>query len=219
VIARRRSSVEHREGRPDLHSWPCLREEGAIVLTGSGRDNANATGDLDIGKDLTIQGAGARRTIIDQTAGDRVLDVLASATVALADVMIRGGHVAITADVEPPGPGGAGIRNGGTLTLNRVIVRGNGTFIAPGGGSANYGTMSVVESAIENNAADFLATGGGILNAGILTLLRSTVSDSRASGFQGAPTTGGFATPERSPWSIRRSAGTPARRASSTAAS
>src|SRR5512146_3318326 len=38
---------------------------GTIILTGAPNEDANRSGDLDVLKDLTIQGAGAGATIID----------------------------------------------------------------------------------------------------------------------------------------------------------
>lgn len=160
-----------------------------ITLSGAAGEDANAGGDLDIGKALTIQGAGSRRTVIDGGAIDRVFDVFAPATVTLSDVMVRNGR----------GDGfGGGLRNTGTLTLNRVIVRANRVAAScnrpsEGGGIVNDGTLTVVESAIEQNVAGGCLDGlaGGVLNSGMLTLTRSTVSGNGASGLQSG--TGGIA--------------------------
>jgi CSLREA domain-containing protein len=61
-----------------------------LDLTGSG-DDTNATGDLDITDDVTINGAGEETTIIDGNGTDRVLHVFSSATVVVNDVTIRNG--------------------------------------------------------------------------------------------------------------------------------
>jgi hypothetical protein len=128
---------------------------------------------LDIGKDLTLQGAGARRTIVDGGGLSRAFTIFLPATVRLADLMVRRGFA----------HSAGGIRNAGTLTLNRVIVRSNRVFSAAafGGGIANDGTLTLVESAIANNRANaeppgVSLGGGGIFNTGLLTLLRSTLS-------------------------------------------
>jgi len=145
-----------------------------ITLTGVDREDANASGDLDIRKDLTIQGAGPRQTIIDGASFDRVFDIFAPATVKLAGMMIRNGFAF---------DGGGGIRNAGTLTLNRVIVRANRVRggEAFGGGIRNNGALAIAESAIVGNSASTdsrlgSTIGGGIYNVDLLTLTRSTVS-------------------------------------------
>ena len=61
-----------------------------LDLIGSGED-ANATGDLDITDDVTINGAGEGTTIIDGNGTDRVLHVFSSAKVVINDVTIRKG--------------------------------------------------------------------------------------------------------------------------------
>src|SRR3954471_20351038 len=47
------------------------------TATGSGEDSA-ANGDLDITRDLTIQGAGIGSTIIDAADNERVFDIIAT---------------------------------------------------------------------------------------------------------------------------------------------
>jgi hypothetical protein len=157
-----------------------------ITLSGTTNEDANAGGDLDIGKNLIIQGAGARATVIDGASRDRVFDVVTPQgpvppldvppvlpiNVTISDMMIRHG----SGDSR-----GGGIRNGGTLTLNRVIVRNNvvgGAIEAAGGGIANHGTMELIDSAVEQNVTSgpVLHSGAGIINGGTLTLTRSTVS-------------------------------------------
>ena len=153
-----------------------------ITLTGEIGEDANAGGDLDIGKNLTIQGAGARRTVIHGAGfADRILDVLAPAVVAVSDLMVRDGRIANQGFVEGP-PRGGGIRNAGNLTLSRVVVRGNAAWL--GGGLANDGTLVATESSIESNVASapVSARAGAADNTGSLTLIRSTVNGNTASG-------------------------------------
>ena len=75
---------------------------------------------------------------------------------------------------------GAGIRNGGTLTLNNCTISGN-TSKDNGGGIANYGAITLNNSVVSSNTA---SEGGGILNAGVpgatMTLNNSTVSSNTA---------------------------------------
>ena len=49
---------------------------GVITLTSAAGDDANASGDLDITKNLIIEGAGPDLTIIDEVAGDGLVITL-----------------------------------------------------------------------------------------------------------------------------------------------
>ena len=49
---------------------------GVITLTGAAGDDANASGDLDITKNVIIEGAGPDLTIIDEVAGDGLVITL-----------------------------------------------------------------------------------------------------------------------------------------------
>jgi hypothetical protein len=148
-----------------------------IRLTGAANEDFNAGGDLDISKTITIQGAGARRTVIDGGGVDRVFDVTGPSgfpfplTVTISDLMIRNGMGSTR---------GGGIRNSGSLSLNRVVVRANGitgAFEAGGGGIANQGTVDAVEITVEDNfvSGPIIQSGGGIYNTGVFTLTRSSV--------------------------------------------
>jgi CSLREA domain-containing protein len=146
-----------------------------LTIAGAG-ENANATGDLDITDDLTINGDGEGTTIIqagtNSTNGiDRVLYVYAGAIVEINDVRIRYGSLA---DIQC----GGGIRNDGTLTLNNTRVSSNTAPAAAGGGGiCNVGTLTLNNSTVGYNDA---AAGGGIDNFGTLRLNNSTVNDNKA---------------------------------------
>ena len=91
-------------------------------------DNSNATGDLDIGSGLTLNGAGSANTIIDGGALDRVFDIGqffvsdSSFHATISGVTVRNGSASF---------GGAGITSGGgatvtvTTTLTNSTVSGN----------------------------------------------------------------------------------------------
>ena len=69
---------------------------GMYVLTRPGYDDNALVGDLDIGHDLTIQGAGSTATIVDGDGAvtkDRVFQILSSATqVTMTGMTIRNGQ-------------------------------------------------------------------------------------------------------------------------------
>ena len=143
-----------------------------LSIAGAGEDG-NATGDLDITTDLTINGAGAATTIIDGAGLDRVFDIRAG-TVEISGLTIQNGN--------------GGIRSGGTgeyptVTLTDSAVRNN-----TGVGIDNNGPMTVMNSTVSGN------TGGGIINYfASLTVVNSTVSGNVSeSGFAGGISISGF---------------------------
>jgi hypothetical protein len=73
---------------------------------------------------------------------------------------------------------GAGLYNGGTLTVSNSTLSGNTNF-EYGGGISNYGTLTVTNTTLSGNTA---STGGGIANAGMLTVAGSTLSGNSAGG-------------------------------------
>src|SRR5258706_10785033 len=99
---------------------------GSFPLTRPGYDDAALVGDLDIGHDLTLQGAGPGLTIVDgngAVTGDRVFQILnTTQAVTLTDLTIRHGQ-ALSGTVLVNGEGG-GIYVGGAahLLLSRVDV-------------------------------------------------------------------------------------------------
>jgi CSLREA domain-containing protein len=168
---------------------------GVLVLTlGDATDpeDSNATGDLDVTRDVVLRGAGAGMTTLQASlpAGkpDRVLDVLGSGTdLELRDLTVTGGRGSLY---------GGGIRAGGDgeLALERVIVRDNEVSgqAALGYGGGIYkatGRLSVRDSALYRNRAVAPGYGGGIfLNspATTATLTNVTVTENSAGGIGGA---------------------------------
>jgi len=138
---------------------------GTYFLSISGADDANATGDLDITADLSINGAGAASTFIDGADLDRVFDVpdFLGVIVEMTGLTIQNGSAG----------GGVGIRNGhgGTLMLETSTVSGNtGTGDALGA-IFNDGSATLNNSTVTGNM------GTGVFTRGTLILNSSTVSD------------------------------------------
>src|SRR5262245_5308381 len=71
---------------------------GALRITRLGVEDGNSGGDFDISGTVTIQGAGADKTVIDGQQLDRVLDAVGSAPhsikLVLLGLTVRGGNVA-----------------------------------------------------------------------------------------------------------------------------
>lgn len=131
------------------------------------------TGEVQVGGDTTINGAGVGSTIIDGGDNGRVFMILDSAAVVtLNDLTVQNGQ---------SGDGG-GIFTNGTLTINNVLVQdsfadgdGGGIFVS------GSGTLNATNCTVSGNeAAD---DGGGIMNEGpdTLNLSGCTVSGNHAS--------------------------------------
>ncbi len=187
---------------------------GTYTLTIEGTDeDANATGDLDITDDLTINGAGEATTIIDGGGKDRVLHIMSDVTVVINDVTITNGK---TDDGGPGGAGagdggdGGGIYNVGTADLTNSTVSGNttgngggalgvGGHGGDGGGIYNVGTADLTNSTVSGNTTGNGGNGGdgsggdgghggGIYNVGTADLTNSTVSgNTTGKGGNGLP--------------------------------
>src|SRR5439155_24090265 len=116
-----------------------------IANVGGVPEDGNASGDLDITSDVTINGAGGT-TIIQAcdssggpcTGAERVFDIFASSNVTISGVTVQNGSY-------PAGTGG-GIVNGGTLALTDSTVMNNSASVA--GGIANAGTLTPTNSTV-----------------------------------------------------------------------
>jgi Ca2+-binding RTX toxin-like protein len=154
------------------------------------------TDQLDIGKSLTISGAGAAGTIVRSGGDFRVFGVSGGGTtVTIGGLTIRDGLASATGS----GADGGGVLNSGsTLTLQDVVVTNNVSTrdggpgqpggIAEGGGIANQsgGTLHLVRSTVTGNKASAvggsgafggIAEGGGVENAAsTFTIEDSTIA-------------------------------------------
>ncbi|MEX0990711.1 MAG: choice-of-anchor Q domain-containing protein [Actinomycetota bacterium] len=150
---------------------------GTHQLTRTGDvEDLNATGDLDLRVDMTIQGQGPQ-TII-QGMGDRVIDVQLAGPSFIRDLTITGGT----------GFPGGGVFSDARIdiTLQRVIITGNDSGAANGGGLAftggdsdDFSRILIEDSIISDNDA---VIGGGInnLDYNILDIHRSLIFDNQA---------------------------------------
>lgn len=144
---------------------------GTYQLTLPGNEDSSVSDDLDINASLSLTGAGAGSTIIQQTvSGMRVLQVASGATVYLDGVTITGGS-------ESLGGGGSGVYNEGTLSISNSVISGN-TMTNNGGGVRNSGTLTLTNSTVSNNSANL--SGGGVWNTGTLTIINSTFLNNTA---------------------------------------
>lgn len=163
---------------------------GTYILSITGpNEDLNLSGDLDITAPLTLNGHTAVDTVIDANHLDRVLQVMSGTTVTLANLTLRNGKVL---DQTIHNNGG-GIYNGGTLTLDQVIVSGNqasqsSDVIAKqpqGGGIYNSATLILTRTLLHNNSSSHTTAwtdagqGGGLYNASGAS---ATVTDTTISG-------------------------------------
>ena len=145
---------------------------GTYNLTlGASPEDGSSAGDLDITNPVTIDGAGARTTVIDQGVLERVMHVL-TGTVTIEGVTIRDGRGSDQ---------GTGLRNSANTTLvDSAVVDNVPNGMVQGAGIYNVGTLNVERSLIARNNAS-LQTGGGIFNnSGALTVSNSTISGNQA---------------------------------------
>lgn len=123
---------------------------------------------------LTIAGPGADLLAIDGGGRTPIFEVgtfgNSAAMATVGGLTLRRGSAT---------QGGA-VRNFGTLTLARSVVRESGFVNDNGGGIWNSGTLTIIESTIADNGVT--EVGGGIDNLGTLTIVNSTVSGNRTRG-------------------------------------
>jgi hypothetical protein len=162
------------------------------VTTGAGdiiglNDPVHTEAGIRITKSIIIQGRGVQETIVQadpnpEAALERVFFVASGVTVTIRTMTIRHGNP----ESEPES--GGGIRNEGTLTLERVAVSDNSG--SAGGGILNDGTLTLIDSTISGNTARGggdaqleCDTGGGMkIMTGKVTLINSTISNNKAKG-------------------------------------
>jgi hypothetical protein len=136
------------------------------------------TGELDISKDLTIDGPGASAISISGNHASRVFSIESADTVTIAGLAIADG----SDDIE-----GGGVMNFGRLTITDSIVSHCAGSEIGGGGIANEGALMIVHSTVSDNSGGFgagVGGAGGIANSGTATILSCIISGNSAGGFR-----------------------------------
>jgi uncharacterized repeat protein (TIGR01451 family) len=149
-----------------------------IVLPASSQPYQLVKGELALGSNMQIQGAGAGSVTINADGTGRIFEIPTGVTVTISGVTLTGGN---SAGVNA-GSGGA-VYVAGTLNLSDSVVTGN-TATTSGGGIDANGTLNVDHSTISDNQVNAgLAIGGGIdCFCTQVTLTDSTISGNTASG-------------------------------------
>jgi CSLREA domain-containing protein len=135
---------------------------------GSGEDS-NAEGDLDITKDLTIEGVGAEETVITAEEEDRAIDVQDDGVASSVNFAIRGLAIAYgnaTGSSEAGDGGGIRMRDkNGTLVVRRAVIRNShadrwGGALSFDNSTNGQQNLEVIESELVDNDAN--GKGGAI---------------------------------------------------------
>lgn len=146
-----------------------LADPSERIILGNSSSDIQLEGSLVIDKPVFIDGTGLlllRK--VDGQGNGRVFDIESTGSASLHGVNIFGG-------MEATGDGG-GIRNAGTLFLNRSCIA--ESEAQNGGGIANMGTLRMVHSTIAKNRAE---KGAGIyVHGGQTSLERSTIASNVA---------------------------------------
>jgi hypothetical protein len=155
-------------------------------------------GQVGIGRDMSLQGAGAGITVIDGSGSAGLMLGISSAAVTISHLTIRNGKAIVFTHgitsgggiYNDSGPlllndvsindndGGEGISNSGSMTLTNVTVSGNGG-VDGAGGISNRGTMTLTDVTVSGNGGGV----GGIFNevGASATLTNVTVSGNHGS--------------------------------------
>jgi len=135
-----------------------------------GQTIALTSGELVIDKSITITGPGSDQLAVGVANFQytfRIFHVMASPTVTIEGLTI--------------GPSlyfyGCGIQNDqASLTINNCAVTGNNALTS-GAGISNGGTLTINNSRISGNALQYQGTGAGILSSGTLIINNSIIHD------------------------------------------
>jgi len=150
--------------------------DGDIIQIAAGTYNEH---DIEIFKQLTLNGAGIDSTIIDAGAAGRVFRT--GSTVVISGLRMQNGQ---TGSGDLFTEGGGGVLTSGSLTLQNVALVDNHA-IGLGGAIFNIGTLVLENTQVLSNTAE--GDGGGIYNyiAGVITVTQSTLAYNTATGFYG----------------------------------
>ena len=110
-----RSAIQAADSRGGSNTIILPSGTFTLTIAGAGED-ASATGDLDITRNLTIKGKNSASTIIDGNNLDRVFQVLGG-KVSISKVTIQHGRAS--------GTGGGILNSGGKVTLSSVAILNN----------------------------------------------------------------------------------------------
>jgi hypothetical protein len=156
---------------------PFTYQVGGDSAAGAGED-LGETGDLDVFGDalVTIEGVGARSTMIEGTGFDRVFHAAGDSHLTLRELTVAGG-------APPAGSSGGNVLVNGFGLLTLKLARISGGTAQNGGGIALFsgGSADLAQSLVADNVA--VANGGGIYQgaaSGNLALENTTLHNNDA---------------------------------------
>jgi len=135
------------------------------------------SGQLNVDRNITISGPGAKNLALDGNAHSRVFYVNPGKTVTVDSLTVANGY--------SKGNGGGIYNDAAALTVTNCVVSSNSAF--SGGGIDNEGAaLTVINSRISGNLAD--DTAGGIFNSALeggatLAIINSTISGNFCRGY------------------------------------
>jgi len=135
------------------------------------------SGELNVDKDVTISGPGAKNLAVDGNAQSRVFYVNPGKTVTIDGLTVTNGY-------SPTGSGGGIYNNAAMLTVTNCTFSGNSANDG-GGGIANFAdspgdaTLTITNCTFSGNSA--VHGGGAIGNRATLTVSNCTISGNSAS--------------------------------------
>jgi hypothetical protein len=169
-----RQAIDVANGEPGADSIVLPAGNYALTIAPV-RPDDNDTGDLDVSGELAIEGAGARKSVIDASAiADRVLNLETPGKLRLVDLAVTGGRTAHG--------GGGGIRasTSSELSLLRVALTDNTAELSTTGGgieAVEDTKVEIVDSVLSGNRTSEL--GGAIYaeSAAEVKIENSTLAD------------------------------------------
>lgn len=189
---------------------PCRTIKWAVETVAKGGDTVSVAAGtyherVTVGKNLTIIGAGADKTIVDGDAAGSVFKIQGSVTAQFKRLRIRDGKASQGGGVSVSGASalsltnvtltgnqaesGGGINNYGTLSLSRVVISGNQGTSNSGGGLTNVGKATLDRTDIYGNSAVY---GAAIHNTGPLIITNSAIhGNTSGNGYPGIFNSGG----------------------------
>jgi hypothetical protein len=176
-----------------------------LNLCGTGTDDQNASGDIDLRIALPVELRGKDGTEISQICGgERVLQQHSSARLTLTDVTVANGRL-----TDPANPRGGGVLAAGDVTLQRATIRNNtirvvadGVALHAQGAGLFARSLSATASVLSTNEVQLnlgTAAGGGAYVVGAVAIDSSTLSSNRAVSYSGEARGGGLAQELASP--------------------
>jgi len=167
---------------------------GTYTLTIPGTvENANATGDLDIRTDLTLQGAGSGSTILragtlgypDPGANgiDRIFDLQNSGMYGAPHINVTFSGLTLANGRVPGEAGGAMTLVNADITAQDLVFSGNAASYPGGAIYALYTSMSIDHSTFSYNSSQY---GGAVyVQPDALTITNSTFDHNLATSYNG----------------------------------